>query len=168
MSSSVIIRVYEPRDRAAVDECMVELQEVEWELDANRRRGAEIAAPYIQQLLDRRQADAGELFVAEVNGEIAGFVCVYAKLDSGKMCPAYTKYAYVSDIVVRSTHRGGGIGRLLLERAEAFAREKGALVINLDVLSRNVGAVGFYELMGYDRIEISMRKVLAGNPFPPR
>ena len=167
MKAQPLIRPFEPRDLAAVEECMVELQEAERAVEVNRKPGREIAHVYIQRLLKRLQDEPGALLVAEVEGYVVGFVAVYTKCDTGKICPAYTGYAMVTDLVVLNTHRGLGIGAALLASAEAHARGQGARVMSLEVLSRNEGAVRFYEELGYDRIEIHMRKVIGENPYPP-
>ena len=56
--------------------------------------------------------------------------------------------AYLT-IAVKDSCRGRGIGTLLMKSAEEFARERGARRIELDVLSKNKGAVRLYERLGY-------------------
>ena len=69
------------------------------------------------------------------------------------------EYAYVSDLVVREGHRGRGLGRALLGRAEEHARREGATLLRIAVLARNAGAVALYESSGFERrlIELSKR-----------
>jgi ribosomal protein S18 acetylase RimI-like enzyme len=56
--------------------------------------------------------------------------------------------AYLT-ISVKDSCRGKGIGTLLMKSAESFARAHGARRIELDVLSKNTGAVRLYERLGY-------------------
>lgn len=48
--------------------------------------------------------------------------------------------------------RGHGLARLLLEEAEAQAREEGYSVINLDVRETQEAALRLYEGLGYEKI----------------
>lgn len=56
--------------------------------------------------------------------------------------------AYLT-ISVKDLYRGKGVGTLLMKSAESFARARGARRIELDVLSKNEGAIRLYERLGY-------------------
>ncbi|MBM3523268.1 MAG: GNAT family N-acetyltransferase [Alphaproteobacteria bacterium] len=59
----------------------------------------------------------------------------------------------VSDLMVRTAHRRRGIGRALLDAAEAYARAAGAAVLRINVLARNDGAAALYGRAGFaDRL----------------
>ena len=77
--------------------------------------------------------NSGRIFLAEADGAVVGFICVLAKVlpsaDDG-----IAPYAYISDLVVRAAHRGRGVGRELMMRAESFAREFGAKQLKVGVL----------------------------------
>jgi ribosomal protein S18 acetylase RimI-like enzyme len=49
------------------------------------------------------------------------------------------------------THRRRGIGRLLVEEIAAWARDRGATVLQLMVTSSNQPAMSFYERLGFTR-----------------
>jgi ribosomal protein S18 acetylase RimI-like enzyme len=55
----------------------------------------------------------------------------------------------VHDIAVLPSHRGRGVGRLLLAHAETHARARGACKLTLEVLSGNLPARKLYESMGF-------------------
>lgn len=55
----------------------------------------------------------------------------------------------IHDIVVRADRRGQGVGRALLEWAEARARELGCCKLTLEVLSNNTRALAAYERAGF-------------------
>ncbi|MGZ9929336.1 GNAT family N-acetyltransferase [Streptomyces sp. NC-S4] len=55
----------------------------------------------------------------------------------------------IEDIEVSPGHRGRGIGRALMDRAERFARERGAEHLWLEVSSVNAPAVHAYLRMGF-------------------
>ncbi|MGH8225774.1 MAG: GNAT family N-acetyltransferase [Gammaproteobacteria bacterium] len=63
---------------------------------------------------------------------------------------ARAAHLHVDDLVVSVNARGKGIGKRLIEHAEAFARERGLAQVFLDSRS---GAMGFYERRGYRRHE---------------
>lgn len=55
----------------------------------------------------------------------------------------------VHDVAVLASHRGRGVGRLLLAGAEHEAKARGACKLTLEVLSGNVPALRLYEAMGF-------------------
>lgn len=103
-----------------------------------------------------------DVLVAEIDGEIAGF----AQLDMGQR--------RVLSLYVAPAHVRRGIGSALLRSIERIAVRRGVLEL---VLSSSLGAVMFYERVGYragERVElqlpgglpmivVSMRKHLAAH-----
>jgi ribosomal protein S18 acetylase RimI-like enzyme len=58
--------------------------------------------------------------------------------------------ALLEDLFVDASARGSGLGRALLERALAEARERGCRRIELDVNDHNAAALGLYRSLGFD------------------
>jgi len=100
-----------------------------------------------------RRPDHGA-FVAEAEGVVVGWVHVYAvaTLES----PAH---AEIGGLVVDEAHRGRGIGRALMERAEAWARDMGLGVMRLRSNVIRAEAHAFYERIGY--APVKTQKVFA-------
>jgi ribosomal-protein-alanine N-acetyltransferase len=69
-------------------------------------------------------------------------------------------YAYGSDLVVLPAYRRRGIGRALLERAEAYARGEGARVLRVGVLAKNEAAARLYRSLGFGDCTIQLNKPL--------
>lgn len=68
---------------------------------------------------------------------------------------------WISRIAVLSSHRGEGIGRCLLIRAENGLLERGCLKINLQVAASNASTIDFYRKAGYSVEErVSMSKLV--------
>lgn len=67
--------------------------------------------------------------------------------------------AYISDLSVASDCRGEGVGTLLLQRAEAWARDRRRARLTLWVAASNGAARHLYEKMGFT-IERSRRSLL--------
>lgn len=124
--AGVMIRDYRESDVAALRECVIALQEFERLIDPRLREGEAMADQYCEHIHHRCREAEGRVFVAEDGGLVAEFVAAlsreaFTELDEP---PGYR--ALVTDLVVLAPYRCGGIGRQLLQRAEAFAREAGA------------------------------------------
>ena len=113
--------------------------------------------PYYQELLDNPLC---RLLVAEVDGQVAGFVSF--RLDYSPEQPNCLPYAYVkvSDLGVTPAFRRRGLGRMLMQAAEDWARQKGAVSLVLNVFDFNENARGLYRALGYHELSHRMRKKL--------
>jgi GNAT superfamily N-acetyltransferase len=67
--------------------------------------------------------------------------------------------AYVNYLAVQADHRNHGVGSLLMEAAEQWAREKGAELILTDTRIDGL-SVRFYEKNGYTQQSVILRKRL--------
>lgn len=156
-----MIRSYEPADQEQVERCIIALQDFERSLEPDRVEGATIARRYLLELLDTCQKQSGQLFVAEIEGQIAGFVCAWLEPEPEGYLTSLANYAYISDLVVLPTYRRQGLGSALLAQAEAFAKEQGAPALRINVLARNVGAWALYSKAGFRDYEIRLLKDLS-------
>ncbi|GAA2619234.1 MULTISPECIES: GNAT family N-acetyltransferase [Streptomyces] len=80
------------------------------------------------------------------------FVALDGELLCGFAAVGYTAWnrrLTVEDIEVAPGHRGRGIGSALMDRADRFARERGAEHLWLEVSSVNAPAVHAYRRMGF-------------------
>jgi len=100
-------------------------------------------------------------FVAEDNGELAGNVHVIVR--DTPLVPVLKprRFAHIDEIVVKAAYRGRGVGHLLMEQAEAWARANGATAIELGVYEFNREAQDFYRGLGYTTFSRRMSKLLA-------
>lgn len=155
-----MIRSYEPADQEQVERCIVDLQDFERALEPDRVEGASIAHRYLLELLDTCRKQSGQLFVAEVEGQLAGFVCVWLEREPESYLTSLANYAYISDLVVLPTYRRRGLGSALLAQAEAFVKAQGARALRINVLARNKGAWALYSKAGFRDYEIRLLKDL--------
>jgi len=92
-----------------------------------------------------RAPEPGDVFLVaeDAAGERAGFVYAVTERDFFTDEP----YLHVSELAtVRS---GDGVGALLMDAAEACARERGYRFVTLNVVDENAAARRFYERHGY-------------------
>jgi len=113
-----------------------------WLLNTDGWRSVTEERRYLRAL--RRHPDAA-VFVAEDNGEIVGRLSVARDPHSASR--------HVADLglMVAASHRRRGIGRALLEQAEAWARSAGVVKLELHVFPWNEPAIRLYEEFGFER-----------------
>jgi ribosomal protein S18 acetylase RimI-like enzyme len=155
-----MIRDYDPgRDRAAVRACFAELQDVERGLEPALPEGASVAEAYVDFMLARCADWDGAVFVAEEDGAVVGFICVWARVPPDD--PSERRFcAHVSDLVVLPAWRARGIGRALVARGEDYARARGAERLRIGVLARNEGARRLYAETGFREVYVLLTKAL--------
>lgn len=91
------------------------------------------------------EAPGAVTLLAEVDGELAGFCIAHLEEKTG----------YVVTLDVASAWRRRGVARLLMEEVEARVRAAGGIGMALHVYAGNVGAMQFYEGLGYGRVSIA-------------
>jgi GNAT superfamily N-acetyltransferase len=144
--SAIAIRAPEPRDYHRMADLAGEL--------GYKSEGTEIA----RRMAEMHASPDHAVFVAETaGGEIAGWIGVFAF-----RCVEADARAEVSGLVVDERMRSAGIGRLLLERAEEWARQKGCAAASVRSNVIRERAHAFYERHGYKHIKTqkSFRKIL--------
>jgi diamine N-acetyltransferase len=108
------------------------------------------------QLEDNTQA----IFMAEVDGEPAGFVNVILRQSPPLDILVPRCFAVVDSVSVAQPYRRLGVGQALMQRAEAWAVQKAAASLELNVFEFNQGAVAFYEELGFVTLSRKMQKRL--------
>ncbi len=99
-------------------------------------------------------------FVVEVDEKLVGFAHISVKdtLSFPIMIPQH--YAVIDSIVIKSEFQNHGLGKMLMEKTQAWAVKKGAVYIELNVYEFNKTAISFYERLGYQTSSRKMRKNL--------
>jgi len=160
MANKALVRTYRPEDQDRVKRCIIELQDFERVLEPDRVEGERIAERNFQELQEAHHQNTGKIFVAEVDEEVVGLVNVRFEHESQTYMSSLVDYAYISDIFVLQAYRGRGIGTMLLQQAEAFARQQGATVLKIGVLAKNRQAADVYQHVGFRPYEIVLLKHL--------
>lgn len=109
-----------------------------------------------------RRPEAPVIFVAEVEGRLVGFL----ELDHRKYAPGCSSspVPFIEGWYVEPDAQGRGIGRALVEAAEAHARAAGHHEIASDAEAENADGIAAHRALGYEEIErvVCFRKSLVG------
>jgi diamine N-acetyltransferase len=97
-----------------------------------------------------------KLLVAHAQDHVCGFVRVMLSDRRPPLVPG--RFAVVEEVVVTIERRGSGIGRRLMAEAEAWAKNNGVEELWLNVWEFNESAIGFYAALGFEPINLRMRK----------
>ena len=105
------------------------------------------------QLREASRDPGQAVLVAEDGQGVCGFVWLIVEIEySGR------RRGEISAIHVASRVRGKGVGRELMEEAQALAKSYGCEVMHLMVTTTNGAAVGLYEGMGYKVTRYQMER----------
>jgi ribosomal protein S18 acetylase RimI-like enzyme len=98
--------------------------------------------------------------VAEVEGEVAGYVSILTKVSSGELQDGDIEYGLVPDLVILPGYRGNGIGRILLAAAEDYAKDHQVKWLRIGVMNSNQNAKELYLSSGYCELYVELEKNL--------
>lgn len=105
-------------------------------------------------------SDGGIIVLKAINkGQICGFLFLEMihRVSRGL---AFSKLGTILNLGVDEAFQRQGIGTALLNFAEKYVREHGGEALDLSVFAFNRGAIKLYERLGFEIIDVSMRKVL--------
>jgi RimJ/RimL family protein N-acetyltransferase len=144
---TTLIRMAEPRDAAPLVHLAeaVGSEEEGWLIADGGWRSVADERRYLKAI--RRHAYAAVL-VAEEDGQIVG------RLSIGRDTHPASEHVADVGLMVARGYRRRGIGRALMEAAEAWARGVGVLKIELHVFPHNQAALALYEQLAYRRVGV--------------
>lgn len=101
--------------------------------------------------LQNVKENSGKCYLAiegkEVLGLIMGVIRKYDEYDYlDYKCP---KEGVITELIVKKTTRGKGIGNALMNKIEDFFRQEGCIYSLVDVFGYNKNAINFYNKNGY-------------------
>ncbi len=139
--------------------CYIELQTVEHNHLPNFYADPESSVDaYLEYLFNSIEVNSGKIYVADMDGEITGFVGVTLGEDDDP-CVMIHKFVYVTDLVVLEKYRKRGIGEQLIQAAEKYGKENGEEYISLHVTKGNP-SFNFYQKLGFKEYTTSLKKKL--------
>ena len=153
------VRRAEARDIPAILDLLVQVDMVHHNGRPDLFKGP--ATKYGAEELERILVDEETpVFVCEdEQGRVRGHGFCMMQHSGGRLLEEHTT-VYIDDICVDEAARGQGVGRVLYNHILAFAREKGAYNVTLNVWTCNPGAMAFYEKLGLVPYRIGMEKIL--------
>lgn len=103
--------------------------------------------PTTDQLYELFSPENATLFVAEIDGEIAGCCGIYPTEGLPENCAELVKF-YIS-----KDYRGRGIGKMSMEKSIDFAKNAGFKSIYIESLPEFSTAVSIYEKQGFTYLD---------------
>ena len=105
------------------------------------------SAPWSQKSFENElEHKYGVFLVGLIDGEVSAYGGVWILVDE----------AHVTNIVVKESLRGQGVGRKLMIELLERARNKGAVCATLEVRASNAPAIHLYETLGF--VQATIRK----------
>jgi ribosomal protein S18 acetylase RimI-like enzyme len=158
--TDTIIRAATRADMATVGTLGAMLVREHYEFDPQRfiaatRHTAEGYGEFLGTQLRKRDVC---VLVAERDGKIVGYT--YATLEPRDWMSLRDNAGVIQDIIIDPEHRGGGVGRKLLDATLAFLQAAGAPRVVLSTAARNEGAQRFFASAGFRPTMIEMTKEL--------
>jgi len=100
-------------------------------------------------MLEECRRYAGQIFVIDVDGALAGFTTVYTRVPFERLDEPPGDYALVAELLVRREYRRRGFARALLAHGERYAASQGATELRIGVLRDNAAARALYLDSGF-------------------
>nr|MBA3347059.1 GNAT family N-acetyltransferase [Actinomycetota bacterium] len=140
----VVIRPARSEDAETLVRLATEVgrEEGAWLLTSAGWRSVGEERRYLRAL--KRYPDAA-VYVADDGGQLVG------RLSLARDPHPASHHVADLGLMVAVTHRGRGIGRLLLDQAAAWARDAGVRKLELHVFPWNEPAIRLYERFGFER-----------------
>jgi ribosomal protein S18 acetylase RimI-like enzyme len=108
--------------------------------------GFPVGASGVAARLERFAAGGSHVVVADVAGEVLGFVALHV-VDRFEGDEPFVR---IVALVVDPGVRERGVGRMLMDEAEALGRRRGALFVEVTSGHHRAEARHLYESLGYD------------------
>lgn len=161
MVAEAWVREARPGDVDRVVELWAEMVDYHAEHDPRFARGEGSEKGFADHLRDRLDETDYLLLVAEVDGEVVGFL--NGELQKYPPCFAHRDHGYIHNLAVSSGRRREGVGAALLEEAMAWFTARRVSAVEGKVLMANSVAMGFW---GKTRFEPYMQIIRASTGGP--
>jgi ribosomal-protein-alanine N-acetyltransferase len=110
------------------------------------------SVPWSAESLELMLTEQASALVALEDGKVIGYVGMMCVLEEGQ----------IINVAVHPDARRRGVGRALMQAAEAYAKERGIVFLSLEVRESNIAARSMYSSLGW--IEQGIRKGFYSHP----
>jgi len=149
MPTDPIIRRAVVTDIAAIDALYAELDIFHRQPRPDLFREPDGAARPPDFLKGLIESPDSVFFLAVEDGVLLGLSLVIARILPANAIRPERRFAEIDSFGLTAQARRRGIGRLLMQASEAWARERGLPKLELQVHAFNTGAIAFYETDGF-------------------
>ena len=161
LGDTMIIREFNSHtDNEGLLNCIISIQDFERSLDPRMIQGSEIAEEYKQDIFDSCEQSKGKILVADVNGEVAGYVLILNKVKSDSIADGNMEFGLIRDLVILDNFRGMGLGGKLMKAAESEAKKENVKWLRIEVLSSNETAKRICLSKGFQPYTLLLEKDL--------
>ena len=108
--------------------------------------------PWSLESLELMLTEQASALVALEDGRVLGYVGMMCVLDEGQ----------IINVAVHPDARRRGVGRTLMQAAQAYAKERGIVFLSLEVRESNIAARSLYSSLGWE--EQGIRKGFYSHP----
>ncbi len=110
---------------------------------------------WLNESIEQHNQKTEVLIAEDEQGERLGFATVsHSTHFTGQ------RQAYIGELVTKETAEGQGIGQVLVQACEEWAREQGYTIITLTTGAGNTRALRFYNHLGFQNEDITLTKLL--------
>jgi GNAT superfamily N-acetyltransferase len=153
MENLVVIREAQKSDHPFIFELspyLAEVAQLDWHSDETIHK---MQNDYISKMLEET-AKPNITFIAEINNVSLGFIHVRTHEDgiSGETCGT------IPLLAVSPKSQGLGLGKVLIEHGEQWAKKLGCRLLHLEVFANNKKADIFYQNIGFKPETVHMIK----------
>jgi GNAT superfamily N-acetyltransferase len=163
----MVLRSMTPDDRPSVLDLFKEFIRHEASLDPHvtpfvhdRISDPDEAEAYLRYSENLVSEHGGAHVVADDDGWVVGYLCLTFGKDGPFIRPELRTVGEVLFVIVSLKHRGLGIGRNLMKKAEQLTKDAGLQRLSLMVMAGNVGTVEMYKHIGFQTRAYKMLKKL--------
>jgi len=155
------LEIKECRNAEIVKHLVYELRKLENAFDIELKDAKEITEKLVKWMNKKLKSPNTFLFVAFYKNKAIAYIFGWIEKRS-KNYWKENKYGYICDLFVKKEFRRKGIGKILLEKAENWFKEKRIKSVHLEAYAENP-YIGFYEKMKYKKLSIRFVKHFSQN-----
>lgn len=113
--------------------------------------------PKLEEII---KSEDSAIFLAEVDEKPVGLAEVYIREDKPDPARIQRRYGFLQSLVVTEKIRNQGIGKILVQASERWAKQKGAIEMQLDIWEFAEGPFDFYQKLGYRTLRRTLAREL--------